>query len=256
MESNLNKLSASSFFSLLVIDENPDDIILKYDMLTDVDTPYILYEYSDMKNIRTNKIKIYKEMSKKCNNKNTLIGIHREILKLKSMTDEEHYEYLGELNSYDSNKNIISTENPNGKWITCDKGGKLLSNYMKDFNDNGVISAKKSEIDWELTHLRSDKLNTINRTWDLCVNNIKPENEKDENIMKNMSKYKNYFSNFKNKEEYCKMLCSFWTYAVIINGTWVDMEFENEFNWIINFYDIFIKNLDNNSKITIYECTR
>lgn len=244
------------YFSLLVIGENPDDVVYKYDLMSDVDKPYILYKYSDITLLRNKKINIYKGLLNKIINPIERNAIDNKIKDLESMSDEDYYKSLSELNSFDSNGNIISIENPYGKWLTCEKGGKIFSRYLKDFNDNGVISTNKNQIDWSLTHMRSDKVNTYNRTWDLCVNFIKSESEKDDTIFKNMSKYKNYFESFKDKEEYVKMGCSFWTYAIIINGTWVDMEDKSEYVWICNFYDTFIKNLSDDTLITIYECTK
>jgi hypothetical protein len=53
------------FFSVLVIGNNPDDILSKYDMMLDTKESYILYKYSDIKTIRKNRIKIYKDLLEK-----------------------------------------------------------------------------------------------------------------------------------------------------------------------------------------------
>ena len=37
---------------------------------------------------------------------------------------------------------------------------------------------------------------------------------------------------------------------------WFDMEDCNPFNWVINFYNDYIKNIDNSKLITIFECTK
>ena len=36
------------YFSVLVIGQNPDEQILKFDMMEDVKNPYIIYNYSDL----------------------------------------------------------------------------------------------------------------------------------------------------------------------------------------------------------------
>lgn len=244
------------YFSVLVIGNNPDEQICKFDSMVDVDTPYILYKFSDLHKLRKIRIDAYREIANKFKYGNDRNSILDKIKELKNTTDEQFYAQLGELYMYDLDKNIISTENPDGKWISCEKGGRIFSNYLKDFNDNGVISAKKSDIDWSLTHMREDKVNLYNRTWDLCVNNVTPVTEKDKQIVNNMKLHEALFKNFKNKEEYVRMSCSFWTYAILYNGNWVDMEFEDDHKWNINFYDNFIKNLSNNELITIYECTK
>lgn len=244
------------YFSVLVIGQNPDEQILKFDMMEDVKNPYIIYNYSDLNKIRKNKIKIYKELIKSINILKDKEVLLKKIDELKNITDEQYYFSLSELNMLDSNKNIISTENPDGKWLTCEKGGKIFSNYMKDNNDNGIISCKKNDVAWPLTHMKKDKTNLYDRTWELCVNDLSPETDKDKNIINNMKSYKIYFNSFKNKKEYIKMSCSFWTYAVCINGEWVDMDDKDEFDWISNFYEKFIEKLPSDELITIYECTK
>jgi len=253
----LNKNSGIlDYFSVLVIGNNPDDEILKYDIMDDVSKPYIIYSYSDVNKIRKDRIKFYEEFKKNTNDQKIINGINEQLDNLNSMSDSEYYTSLGELYSYDSDKNIISTENQMGKWITCDKGGRIFSNYLKNFNDNGVVSVQKKDIDWKLTHMKSDRVNLYNRTWDLCVNKTPPENEKDKVILHNMRNYSSYFSNFKDKQQYVEMNCSFWTYAVIYKGFWIDMENRNEMDWIIDFYNEYIKPLPDDTLLTIYECTK
>lgn len=245
------------YFSVLVIGENPDEKILKYDLTEDIDKPYVIYEYSDINKLRRDRIKFYEEFLKNTNNSKTINSIKKQLDELKSVTDLQYYAHLGELYSFDENKNIISTENPMGKWISCEKGGKIFSNYLKDFNGNGLVSAKKSEIDWEQIHMSQEKVNLYNRTWDLCVDKAEPETEKDRSIIKNMKAYGPYFKDFATKDDYIKMSCAFWTYAVIDkHGMWSDMEYRDEFDWTVNFYERFVKELSPNTLITIYECTK
>lgn len=245
------------YFSVIVIGDNPDDTILKYDLTEDIDKPYVIYSYSDIGRIRKDRIKFYSEFLKTATDQKSISGIENQLTELKSMNDLEYYVHLGEVYDYDADKNIISTENPMGRWLTCEKGGKIFSNYLKDFNGNGIISANKNQIDWNLIHLPIDRANLYSRTWELCVDNINPVTDKDKGIIKNMKAYAPYFKNFKNKDEYVKMMCSFWSYSVITeNGIWVDMENVDEMEWTINFYDKFIKELSSNTLITIYECTK
>lgn len=244
-------------FSVLVIGDDPDGQINKFDSSKVVDTPYILYKYSDLHKLRKLKIKTCEELIKSIGygkNRNLIID---HINFLKKISDEDYYYgMLSELHSFDSDKNIITVDNPDGKWIGCEKGGKIFSNYLKDNNDNGVISAKKKDIDWSLTHMRQDKVNIYNRTWDLCVDKVEPENDKDRLILKNMSLYTNLFKQFSNKEDYIKMACSFWTYAIVNNGNWADMDLIDERIWIPNYYNQFIDKIEDDELITIYECIK
>lgn len=243
------------YFSVLVIGDNPDEQIGKYDSMKDVPKPYILYNYSDIHKLRGNKLKIYQELLKKFKNSREKEPINKKIAELKGLSDQEYYQQLGELNSFDEHNNIISTENPYGKWLTCEKGGRIFSKYMLDYNGNGLVSGKKEDFDWSLFHMNQQRVDVYGRTWDLCVNNIKPETDKDATILKNMAPYKSIFKTFKNKEDYIKTSCSFWTYAIVFNGDWLDMYGKDGNTWICHFYDTFIKSLPKDELITIYECT-
>jgi len=251
-----NNSGMLDYFSVLVIGDNPDDIMLKFDSMVDVKEPYLLYKYSDINNIRKNRIRIYEELLKKTVDPKTSNTIKEKIDNLKKTSDIDYYCELGELYQYDNDRNIVSIENPNSHWLTCEKGGRIFSDYLKDFNDNGLTSASKKDIDWSLIHLRQDRVNLYNRTWELCVDGKKPATDKEVNIVNNMKQFKSFFSNYGNKNTYSKVSTSFWTYAVVINGEWLDMENESEFDWIMNYYDKFIKNENKNTLITIYECTK
>lgn len=243
------------YFSVLVIGDEPDEQIAKFDSMTDVSKPYILYNYSDMNKLRSNKLKIYEELLKRFNNGREKESINKRIDELKELTDQEYYQQLGELNSFDEYNNIVSTENPDGKWLTCEKGGRIFSKYMLDYNGNGLVSAKKEEFDWPLFHMNQQRVDLYSRTWDLCIDNANPETDKDSTILKNMSPYKSTLKTFKDKEDYVKISCSFWTYAIVVNGVWCDMYGKDNNTWICDFYDKFIKPLPNDKLITIYECT-
>lgn len=243
------------YFSVLVIGDEPDEQMGKFDSMTDVSKPYILYNYSDIHKLRNNKLKIYQELLKKIKNSREKELISKKIDELKELTDQEYYQQLGELNSFDEHNNIISTENPDGKWLTCEKGGRIFSKYMLDYNGNGLVSGKKEDFDWSLFHMNQERVDLYTRTWELCVDNLKPETDKDRTILKNMAPYKAIFKTFKDKTHYVKTSCSFWTYAIVVNGVWYDMCGENSDTWICDFYNKFIKALRNDELITIYECT-
>jgi hypothetical protein len=37
---------------------------------------------------------------------------------------------------------------------------------------------------------------------------------------------------------------------------WSDMEYRDEFDWTVNFYERFVEEMSPNTLITIYECTK
>ena len=72
-----------------------------------------------------------------------------------------------------------------------------------------------------------------------------------------MKSYGKYLSFFKDKETYVKVSTSFWGFAVVDENKWSELEDYIDQNvWISNFYDIFIKNLSEDTTISIYECVR
>ena len=244
------------FFSLLVIGDNPDEQIMKFDTSSDIETPYIIYKYTDVGSIRKNKVKFYTELLSKTKDQNIRDKITQQLWNLTHTSDIDYYLSLSEYHSMDEDRNIVSTENPSGKWLTCDKGGRIYSNYLIDINGKPTSSDKKDQLDWRKFHLNEERVKMYDKIWELCVNNTTPKNESDRTIVSNIEKIPNYFDSFNNKEMFINYSTSFWTYAVIVNGEWLDMENELDFDWVINYYNRFIKNLNENELITIYECTR
>ena len=67
-----------------------------------------------------------------------------------------------------------------------------------------------------------------------------------------------YFEKFETKENYITSNTAFWGYAFLSDITgWLDAEdIEDQFVWMSNFYDLYIKNLPDDTLLTIYECKK
>ena len=243
------------YFSVLVIGEDPEAQIAKFDEMIDVE-PYVLYQYKDRSKIRKLQIEIYKNYLKTVSNLQERNLVIDKINELKKTSDEQYFLSLSELHQLDENKNIITSDNPDGKWLTCELGGRMYSDYLKDLTNKSITSGKKNEIDWSEIHLNKEVVNKYKRTWELCVEGIKSETPTDSLIINNMIHLTDYFKNFKNKEEYIKYNSSFFTNAIILNGKWFDMEDFDYSVWIIKYFERFISKMDNNELITIFECTK
>ena len=243
------------YFSVLVIGEDPEAQIAKFDEMIDVE-PYVLYQYKDRSKIRKLQIEIYKNYLKTVSNLQERNLVIDKINELKKTSDEQYFLSLSELHQLDENKNIITSDNPDGKWLTCELGGRMYSDYLKDLTNKSITSGKKNEIDWSEIHLNKEVVNKYKRTWELCVEGIKSETPTDSLIINNMIHLTDYFKNFKNKEEYIKYNSSFFTNAIILNGKWFDMEYFDYSVWIIKYFERFISKMDNNELITIFECTK
>lgn len=249
----MNQNNKFSYFSTIVIGENPNDKICLFDEMLDV-KEYVLYKHSEKKKLKLEKIKIYSELIKTTRDKIQRGFIQNKINELKNMSDDEYFSSLSVFGEINSDGDIISTENPNGKWISCEEGGKIFSNILIDINGNYITSAKKKDIDWDLIHFNKDRIELFNRTWELCVENKTPNNIKDETIKENFKNYPEYFKNFKSKDEYVNVNTCFWAHSVIYKDKWADAENKPQFEWMVNFYDRFIKNINDDELITIYEC--
>jgi hypothetical protein len=71
-----------------------------------------------------------------------------------------------------------------------------------------------------------------------------------------MSSQGKYFSQFENMDQYVTYCSSYFTYAYLDENGWQDMEDENKFTWIKNYYNKYIKKLNPKTVISIFECTK
>jgi hypothetical protein len=63
-----------------------------------------------------------------------------------------------------------------------------------------------------------------------------------------------YFAQFKNKEQYVRHSTSFFTYGVATAKEYHEVDYTvSDMDWVSNFYDKFIKPLEGNPLLSIYE---
>ena len=237
-------------FTLIIAGDKPEEMVKKYDSTLTVE-PYVVYKVSDAKKIHEDFIKEYEmALSKK----------DSEILRnrlnyLKGIDDIEFYAYITDPYELDDNGNAISTANPNGKYYTC-KLGKELSMPLINKMGYEVFSELKGNIDWGRIHLGSN--DTYGKVWDMVMNDVKPVNDIEKGIYENMKNRKAYFEFFGDKETYIISNTAFWGYAFLSNETgWVELESTmSQLEWVKQFYDKFIEPLSDDTRISVYECTR
>ena len=62
---------------------------------------------------------------------------------------------------------------------------------------------------------------------------------------------------FETKDNYVMQSTAFWAYAFVDENKWTELdETTSQFEWVKNFYDRFIKPLDDNTLLTILECKK
>lgn len=155
--------------------------------------------------------------------------------------------------------------------VAGDKPDKLMDKYKKCtayeigkwfstpfFTKTGDerFQAKKGDIDWGHMHLHGQAI--YGTAWELVMDGREPVNETEKTIYESMKNRKEYFSKYETKENYVASFTMFWGYAFLSEETgWLELEDNmDQYVWVTNFYDLFIKNLPDDTLLTIYECVR
>lgn len=244
----------SKFFSVMVVGDNHKELMDKYSFGLEVE-PYVRYEYLKADKYQNNSIKALDNL---LNNADKVglepqlkEGLERRIKALKKMTPFEYYRELTEGLYYDENGNALTTENPNGHWVTA-RIGKNFSLPLKLKDGTETYSAKADDIDW---WAMNEPTAMYEAAWEMVMEGREPTNAAEERVYESMKDKTAYFSNFKDKEDYVTYSTSYWNYAFVDKNGWVDMSDEDERKWITNFFERFVKNIDPNDTVTIYECT-
>lgn len=255
-------MDSGGYRTLLVIGENHLEIAKKYSLDTKVE-PYIRYHFDDAEKLHIkylkvleNLIKTYQDVSQKVADK------YKEMYdEYREMDDFEYYQQLTYGCQYDEDGNAWSTENPWAEYqyercydkrIKQDQRNEAnFSNPLILKNGKKAYSALVKEIDWEKNHMYNTEI--YQSAWDICVNGKEPVTEEEKLIKQNFGRRKDYFSNFKSADEYIKHNCSFWTYGVATDEKYICADKDNAIDWTTNFYDRFIKDLNPDERLSIYE---
>ena len=245
-------------FVCIVVGEEPDKLMSIYNKNIP-GIPRVIYKYKDVEKIKKMYLNMYNNMLKDV----TFIGekqnIQDIIKEINEISNDEFFEQLCDGNdSYwfdEETGDIMSDENENGKWASYQLG-KAFSIPFLTKDGREVFQAKKNEIDWDSIHLSGKRL--YERVWEMCMEGSVPNDEHEKVLFDNMKDKVTYFKKFETKENYVISNTAFWGYAFLSDTTgWIDAEDEeNQFTWMSNFYDVFIKLLPEDSLLTIYECRK
>lgn len=254
-----------SFGRLLVIGENPDQLCALYAEETKVE-PYVSFKFEDREVLRQGQLKKLERIlnSEAVKSSEELFSLYSNLYQdTLDMDGEEFYESITEgMTIDDKTGDAYTDENPNAKY----KFAKCYDSILKKTGEEGPFSnpfilidgtrayiARNSEIDWSKNHMYNTEI--YKAAWEVCVDGRKPKNETEELIQKNMQNRQQYFSNFKNADEYVRHSCCFWTNCIITeDGVYHGLEEEvSDMVWVAGFYDRFIKPLPENALLTLYE---
>jgi hypothetical protein len=238
----------------MVVGDNHKELMDKYSFGLEVE-PYVRYEYLKADKYQNNSIKALDNLLSNADkvglDTQLREGLERRIKALKKMTPFEYYRELTDGMYYDEDGNALTTENPDGHWATA-RIGKNFSLPLKLKDGTETYSAKADDIDW---WAMNEPTAMYEAAWEMVVDGREPTNAAEERVYESMKDKTTYFSNFKDKDDYVTYSTSYWNYAFVDKNGWVDMTNEDEKKWITNFFERFVKNIDPNDTVTIYECT-
>jgi len=205
-------------------------------------------------------------------------------------TDEEIYQdaiKFYEPEDMTPDGGVYSTYNPDSKWDWWTIGGRYRdrlvlkdgakgekgytmdpfvgSLYRKPIEGRCDV-ARKGDVDWDKMHLTEEKFDKACRFWEMKVDGAEPETEEEENELKwDWYKPEFYTERYGNKETYAQCIASFTMWAVVKDSKWYEkgsMGFwacsdetdEEAVDWEKNFYDRFIKDLPDETLLTVVDC--
>lgn len=263
-------MSKITFRVVMVVGDNSDELIKKYDLDTKV-KPYVKMKRSNAAKAQKAHLKFIESVLS--TNNIALTDKQREIYKniyldIKDMDEAEYFEMVTDGCSYDSeNGDAISTVNPNAYYqhsfnpqIALDKRDEehdfcnpffLLPIEDEERGDAISYTAKKCEIDWGLMHLNNTEI--YRRAWEICVNGDTPENEQEERIKANMENRIDYFDNFDSVDDYISHSCSFWCYGYLDKKGYKELDYTiSDKEWVKTYYDKFVKPLKDDETVSLY----
>ena len=263
-------MSKIIFRTVMVVGDNPDELIKKYDLDTKVE-PYVKLKRSDAEKARKMHLKFIEDIL--TSNKIILTDRQRDVYKniyldIQEMSEAEYFEHttMG-CTYYDETGDALTTVNPNAFYQHAVNPQKRLdaTNEESDFinpfillpeegeKEGEVISytAKKSEMDWKRMHLWNTEL--YKRAWELCVDDDEPQNEQEKVIKKNMKGRMDYFANFSDKEAYVSHSCSFWCYGYLDENGYKELDYTiSDKEWVRTYYKRFVEPIPNDATLSLY----
>lgn len=245
-------------FVCIVAGDNPELLMDEYDKGKNVERQ-VIFRYKDADIIRHTYMDEYQKMLKD----GDISDAEREYIELalddiKEMTPDDFYYDLITTSNYEVDEetgDAVYFSNKQGK-LSYYQIGKLFSVPFLLKDGRETFQAKKKDIDWERIHMAGGDV--YKRAWEMVMDGSKPTNDIEEQIFENMKDKTTYFQKFETKENYVTSNTAFWGYAFLSEKTgWIDADnCEDQFVWMSNFYDTFIKNLDDETILTIYECKK
>lgn len=253
---------SNTFRTLLVIGDNHAEIAKLYSLDTMV-KPYLRYKFDNKTKYHIDQMKILEKQIQATQDTNPkLCNMYKDLYKKTSeMDDFEFYQQLTVGCIYDDKGDAWSVENPNAyyhfekcydKRIKEDQRNEApFSNPFILKDGTKAYSAKMKDIDWSKNHMVNTDMYRI--TWEICVDGRKPENEEEQLIYDTLHLKQVYFENFDDIDTYITHNTAFWTYGVATAEKYECGKQDTAIEWTTQFFDKYIKNLPEETVLTIYE---
>ena len=256
---------------MLVIGPNPDERVQMFSKEIGSD-PFVVYRKSEAAQIQLDYIKEFKRyisdiedaISKEKDEetlkplKNQLEIATAGLYDLTQQSPEDFFEDLQYGKDLDEEGNIITYYNKNGKFSVINRAGRFANPFILK-NGQEKFQTVAGDVDWDKIHLSEPAVNTYTRLWEMCVEGSEPQNETEQGFYENMKNRQEYFASFNNKDTFVASNTALWYYAVVdAENNYHDPTSEDveEFKWMIDFFDRFLKDLPDDQMLTIYECSR
>lgn len=242
-------------FVCIVAGDNPEELLAPYDNSKNK-SRNVVYKYKDREKLKKIYLSCRAADLEQATSAEEKDMIKNDIADIEQMSPEEfYYDYTGDYALDDNTGDAIEYKNPNGKWDSA-AIGKVFALPFELLDGTRAYQAKVGDIDWGKMHGNGKEI--FERAWDMVMNGEKPNTDTEKTIYENMKNRTGYFRKFGDKETYVASNTAFWGFAFLSDMTgWKELD-ENvdQFTWMTNFYDVFIKTLPPDTLLSIYECRR
>lgn len=260
-------MNESGFKNILIIGEEPEELLKKYSKRTKV-KPYLTMRRKNVSDVKKKHLKFLETLLKQEYEMLSDAEIdyytdrYREISKMKTIgspqtSEDDYYHMMTEGCVYsEETGDAYTTQNPYGKFSSyylCEGS----SNFVEPFQllDGGTsFSVAKGEVDWSFMHNDKVRMALQKRTWELLVENDAPTDEAERRVKENWKNRIEYFSDFGTLEHYLSHMCSFWAFAVVSEEGYHCCDYkEDVLEWKKDFYNRWVADLPEETRLTLAE---
>lgn len=242
-----------NYFSLLVIGDDPDAQI---EAFGPGNAPSTVLKRSDLAQIRVQTLGKYErilagEYGDELNRKiRTMVQSRYD--KLKALSDDEFWDEITFGFDMSEDGETATLVEP-GKYEVITRA-KYFAMPFIDRDGKEVYQALMRDINWRATD--GEGAEKYISAWETVIDGRKPKDKNEAQIFNVMKGHKQYILGFGTKDNYVESSTKFWTYSVLKDGVWTDLDDssdEHQFDWVHKYYRRFISGLDGDTLLTLYE---